>query len=206
MISRQAPGIRGDPSLASLRVGCPIVSTQAWTFLSICERRAFWDRGAPVRSRKDSALVSCPEFTKCGDTWAPFPPRVGLPSPPRACMRALSRGLVTATAGAVALSPASSFGVNKGSGKGVLHNGVPRASGAGFPRGGPDSAAPAAPAPLRGSSAALGRALWWAVSKGGRAPQSNRQPGSGPALALQLTSWGCSRPHGRNQGVCPQPT
>lgn len=80
-------------------------------------------------------------------------------------MRALSRGLVTATAGAVAPSPASSSGVNKASGKGGSHNGVPRASGAGFPRGGPDSAGPGAPAPLRGSQAALGRALWWAVSE-----------------------------------------
>lgn len=87
-------------------------------------------------------------------------------------MRALSRGLVTATAGVVAPSPASSSGVNKASGKGGLHNGVPRASGAGFPRGGPDSAGPGAPAPLRGSQAALGRALWWAVSGGGRAAQS----------------------------------
>lgn len=142
------------------------------TFLPIRERRAFWERGGLCAHARTALLASCPEFTKCRDTWGPFPPRVGLPSPPRASMRGLSRGLVTATAGAVAPSPASSSGVNKASGKAGLHNGIPRASGAGFPRGGPDSAGPGAPAPLKGSQAALGRALWWAVSEEGRAPQS----------------------------------
>lgn len=121
-------------------------------------------------------------------------------------MRALSRGLVTATAGAVAPSPASSSGVNKASGKGGLHNGVPRASGAGFPRGGPDSAGPGAPAPPRGSQAALGRALWWAMSKGGRAPQSYRQPGSRPAaLALHWPVGGAPGPMAGTRGFVLSP-
>lgn len=132
----------------------------------------FGREGACAHTQGQHFFASYPDFTECRDTWGPFPPRVGLPSPPWACMRGLSRGLVTATAGAVAPSPASSSGVNKASGKGGLHNGVPRASGAGFPRGGPDSAGPGAPAPLRGSQAALGRALWWAVSEGGRAAPS----------------------------------
>lgn len=174
LIGRQAPCFQGDPSPASLRVqgGMSNTPIQAWDIVIYLREKSLWGERGPVRSRKDSNFASCPEFTKCRDTWGPFPPRVGLPSPPWACMRGLSRGLVTATAGAVAPSPASSSGVNKASGKGGLHNGVPRASGAGFPRGGPDSAGPRAPAPLRGSQAALGRALWWAVSEGRRAPQS----------------------------------
>lgn len=109
MISRQAPCIRGDSSLASLRVLGGMAHSPnpglGHLYPAAKEEPLGTEGACALTQGQHFRLLS--EFTKCRDIWGPFPPRVGLPSPPWACMRALSRGLVTATAGAVAPSPAS---------------------------------------------------------------------------------------------------